>query len=246
MKTICILDTETTGVEPKKDTVLEIGVVLWSVEHKTIISAFSALCADPNVRENPAEAVNGIPSTIFKTAPPTASAWAWNEAGHLMGFADAIAAHSADFDRAFCAPFMTAPLATKPWICTQNDIEWPGLRRASSVDGQRERPGQSLVALALAHGLGVSHAHRALTDCMLLARLFERVHEMGHDVEAMLERGLRPKARFAVADTGFDPKRNELAKANGFRWDPDRKLWIRKMAIEDASKLPFRVREVAA
>jgi hypothetical protein len=61
------------------------------------------------------------------------------------------------------------------------------------------------------------------------------------DLEAMLARGLRPKARFTVAERGFDEARNALVKANGFTWDASRREWSRTMAIEDAEALPFRV-----
>lgn len=239
MKPVLILDCETTGLDPAKDFVIEVGAILWSVEHRTSIAMYSSLL--DSTHANAAEAVNGIPAAILPSAPRPDDVWA--EVRALASEADAFLAHNADFDRSFCLPHMPNQRA-KPWICTCTDIEWPGARRAASTDPHRERPGQSLAALALAHGLGLSHAHRALTDCMTIARLLERCAELGHDIEAMLARGMRPKASFAVADTTYDPKRNELAKQNGFRWDPDRKLWWRRMPIEDAGALPFKVRRL--
>jgi DNA polymerase-3 subunit epsilon len=112
-----------------------------------------------------------------------------------------------------------------------DDVTWP---RASTS--------QSLIAIALAHGVGVSHAHRALTDCDILARLLERVAET-HDVEAMLVKAMRPKKKYR-AMVSFDT--NQLAKERGFRWSPEEKIWWRKFVPEDVPglQLPFELQEV--
>jgi DNA polymerase-3 subunit epsilon len=223
MKRVLILDTETTGIDPAKDRAIEVGAVLWSVEHRTIDRCYSAILRGEG---NAAEAVNGIPAAAlpFATAPD----FAWDTVGTMAGGADAFVAHSADFDRGFTPE----PLARLlPWICTIDDVQWP---RASDS--------RSLVALALAHGLGISHAHRALTDCLTIARLLERVAEMGHDVGAMLARGLRLKAKFQAL---VSYETNALAKTAGFRWDAAAKIWWRKMAVDDVAALPFKVRQVA-
>lgn len=224
MKRLLILDTETTGLDPKVDQAIEVGAVLWSVEHRTVLSCFSALI---EANGNAAEAVNGIPSAALLNIEKAPKVWqAVEEWGRT---ANAVVAHNADFDRSFVP--RECALHDLPWICSCDDIQWP---RASDS--------RSLVALALAHGVGVSYAHRALTDCLLLARLLERCAELGHDVAAMLARGLRPKATFA-ANVTYET--NHLAKAAGFRWDPQARRWWRKMAIEDVTSLPFKVRQIA-
>ena len=65
-------------------------------------------------------------------------------------------------------------------------------------------------------------AHNASFDARFVTMSLPWVCSM-EDLEwprgqAMLARGLRPKATFVVAARGFDAARNELAKANGFRW----------------------------
>lgn len=231
MKTALIYDTETTGLDPIKDSVIEVGCVLYDLEHATIRE-----CVSTTIRAagNAAEPVNRIPAASLVDAREPVQAW--NIVANFAKRADAFVAHSADFDRSF-TPQSVARM--KPWICSCHDVDWSLPGSQSAIDGPRSRPGRSLVALALEHGLGVSSAHRAIVDCLLLARLFERVQEQGRDLRAMLVRGLRPKGRFIVADTTFDAARNALAKQHGFQWkDP---FWERTMAIEDASALPFAV-----
>lgn len=228
MKRVLLLDTETTGTDEGAACV-EVAVALFSVPHATVLRSFSSLISHPT---NEAEAINGISVDVLAEAPLSAAVWALVNA--LAREAEAIVSHGAEFDRRFVPEHVAPGL---PWICTLEDVLWPRARR----------PGESLVALALAHGLGVGSAHRAMADVDLLARLLGRVKELGGDVGGMLARGLRPKARFAVADRRFDPARNELAKAHGFAWDRPAapKQWSRAMAREDAAALPFEVVEVA-
>lgn len=219
-RTVLLLDTETTGVE--SDAVaIEVAVALYSVPHAAVVRSFSSLI---RADANPAEKVNGIPVSLLAEALPPERVWP-----SVAAFAErseAIVAHNADFDRRF----VPASLASRPWICSMDDIAWP-----------RGQAGMSLIGLALAHGLGVSHAHRAAVDVDMLGRLLSRVAEMGHDLGAMLVRGLRPKATFQALVLY---ERNHEAKAAGFRWDGDAKRWWRSMAIEDAATLPFKVRQI--
>jgi len=99
------------------------------------------------------------------------------------------------------------------------------------------RVGQNLVHLALAHGIGVSLAHRALADCQLIAALFDRMD----DLQSMFRWAMRPKGRF-VAQVSYDDR--NIAKEHGFRWLPERKTWERTMAISDTELLPFAVKQV--
>jgi DNA polymerase-3 subunit epsilon len=104
---------------------------------------------------------------------------------------------------------------------------------------KQNRPGESLITLALNHGIGVSSAHRALTDCTLIAALFDRVANL----EALIEQAKRPKALFK-AEVSYDDR--QLAKNAGFKWDGTGKRWIRRMAQEDTLHLEFPVTRIPA
>ncbi len=226
MKTIAILDTETTGLDPAKDDVLEVAVCIYDLASASAVRSYASLL---RASENRAFDVNGIPVAALERAPEPTLVWAGVET--LLRSADTVVAHRADFDRSFVEPHLTARV---PWVCSKFDLRWP-----------RGKPGDGLVHLALAHGLGVASAHRATTDVDTLARLFTRAAELGADLPAMIAHGLRPKARF-VALVSFEEK--EAAKTAGFQWDASRREWWRTMAIDDAAALPFRTRreDVAA
>lgn len=224
MKTIAILDTETTGLDPARDRCIEVACVLYSVEHAAAIVSFSTIL---RASENAAEEVNRIPASLLRGPyAPDNVAECWKRVAEMCAPAEAIVAHRAEFDRGFVDASIRD---LRPWICSKFDMEWP-----------LGKPGDHLVHLALAHGLGVVHAHRALTDCDTLCRLFMRVQEMGHDIPAMLARAMLPRVRI-VSLAPFEQK--DEVKALGFAWDPDRRQWWRRCIVGEVPAYPFAVRE---
>lgn len=223
MKRILILDTETTGLDPLRDACIEVAAILYDLEHASPIESYASLI---RAGSNAAEAVNAIPAALLEGAPPADDVWPRVEA--LAKRADAIVAHRAEFDRGFVH---RAVRDAAPWVCSKFDLEWP----------KSTRVGDGLVSLALSHGLGVSSAHRAMTDCDTLARLFTRVHETGVSLPRMLSRALRPKVR-VIAVVSYDDR--DKAKSAGFSWDPAKKEWGRTMFVDDVAALPFKTREV--
>lgn len=222
MNTLLLIDVETSGLDPAVDHLLEVGLVLWSVQHRSTIASAAWLLRAP---ANPAQHINGIPPALLvegrDPAAVRTTVTRWAES------ADAIAAHNGDFDRQWL------PDLGKPWIDSAWDIDWP-----------KPVSDRKLTAVALAHGLAVMDAHRALPDCQLLARLLERVGEMGHDVEALLVRAMRPKVK-VVSKLPYSTENVAACKAAGFRWEPAKKEWWRMIAEEDVAALPFPCRRVA-
>lgn len=218
MKTIAIIDTETSSLDPETGEILEVACVVWSLEHRCIITAWSELI---NGDTNQAEHINRISAASRSLGDHHECVF--EKLRTYVNRADVIAAHNADFDRGF----LTAKgcTFTQPWFDTMDMVQWP------------RESGKSLVAIALAHGVGVESAHRALQDCLLLARLFERVAEQ-YDLSAMLTRALRPSAVYQ-AQVSYQDK--DLAKQAGFRYFPDPPRWTRRMAHEDVAALSFPV-----
>lgn len=212
MRNVLIVDVETTGLDPATDRVIEVGMIEYSITHQSVIQSYSILL---HAEDNQCEALNRIPAALLREAKCQRSPTEIIQ--RPASECDAIIAHHAEFDRQWFAPEIG------PWLCTMSDFKWP---RAT-------KDGQSLVHLALEHGIGVSSAHRALTDCQLIAALFDRMT----DLTGMFAHAMRPKALFR-AMVSYDER--ELAKASGFKWDGEAKTWTRRMAIEDAAALPFK------
>lgn len=222
---VLICDVETTGLSPDTDRIIEIGAVLYSVKHRTVLAQHATLI-DGGIG-NAAEEINRIPAAALVDGYVPARIPA--EFSAMARHAQVFAAHRAEFDQSFVAAADSELAASMSWVCTKFDVEWP-----------RSKPGASLVNVALDHGVPVVSAHRALTDCMLLAEVFRRCQQAKCDLEAMLVRALRPKVRVVA---NLPRSCNDELKAHGFRWNPDRSQWWKTVFADEVAALPFAVTE---
>lgn len=223
MKRIAILDTETNGLEPGKHQVIECAVILYDLELATPLESYSRLLY---AKHNDAFEINQIPLAALPAAPTQNPNGEWVKFENMASHADAFVAHNAQFDRRFVPTWISEK---KPWVCSENDIEWP-----------RGKSGSTLVKLALAHNLGVVSAHRALTDCDTLARLFTRAAELGVNLVKLIEDAMLPKVRLQAL-VPFD--RKDEAKDAGFRWESDKKQWVKDVRADLPRNFKFPVRE---
>jgi len=219
---LLILDTETSGIDAAEHNLLEIAAILYSVEHQCVLQQISTLI--PGSRDdNPAQFVNNIPIAAVNDTPSELADYLCRTINYWGEIAEYVVAHNAPFDRKWFKDHpIFAKLYEQPWLCTCNEFAWP----------QQHRPGQKLIDLALAHGIGVSSAHRALTDCQLIAALFDRME----DLPGMVAHAATPKV-LVRADVSFKDK--QLAKDAGFRWDGKGKQWTLRMNPADAEALAF-------
>ncbi len=223
---LLILDTETTGLEPVSAQCIEVGAVLFHVPSRSVLSQVSFLLPAP---ANPAEHVNGIAAEVTRLSQP------W-QAGlqhflALLAGADAVLAHNAAFDAKW---FGLGPLPAidKPWICSMDDIEWPPERHLRTSPSVRD--------LALAYGVPVWAAHRALTDCTYLVQVLERCANLEDLINAAMEPKLLYRANLPYAE-------RHKAKQAGFRWnEPVRGAWSRRLSERQALALAFEVQRVEA
>ncbi|MGB1622179.1 MAG: 3'-5' exonuclease [Synechococcus sp.] len=223
--TLLILDTETTGLDPEQDHCIEVGCILFDVASRSVLMQQSFLLP---VEANAAEVINHIPPEISRLVQP------WQPAltlfAQLVDAADVVVAHNAAFDRQWFGRGLL-PQIHKPWLCTMEDIRWPADRQL--------RPRPSVRDLALAYGIPVWAAHRALTDCIYLAEVLARCD----DLDQLLERGMEPR-QLMRAQVSYANR--SLAKEAGFRWnEPVPGCWSRRLSHREAAELPFDVTPVS-
>ncbi len=223
---LLILDTETTALSPQQGQCIEVGAVLFDVSSRSVLMQVSFLLP---CDRNPAQAINGIPAAVSRLDQPWRSGLACFEA--MVADADALLAHNAAFDRQWFGSG-ELPALGKPWICSMEDIRWPAERQLRATPSVRD--------LALAYGVPVWAAHRALTDCIYLVQVFQRCDEL----EALLQAALEPR-RLVRARLSYDER--QLAKEAGFRWnEPVPKAWSRRLSERELAALPFPVDPVEA
>ena len=247
MRRALLLDTETPGLDPVTEHVIEVAACVFDLDLGCPIESYASLMRAP---ANPSERVNRIPMAAVGLARRPSEVWV--RVAELAREVDAVAAHNAAFDKSFvdaaaralqqggpdaeresvmAGEVLSGALAGKPWCCTMDDFQWEG--------GSKK-----LVEIALGYGLGVASAHRALADVDTMARIFARVKELGADLPALFRRAARPKMLFYAV---VSYERRQVAKEHGFRWDEPKhgKNWFRHMVPEDTRELPFPVRQVS-
>lgn len=216
MSLITIVDTETTGVDPQRDQIIEVAAILYSLTHAAPIESISYLLP---CGENPAILVNGIAPILTSLSEDMGLVLDNMEARSI-----AYVAHNASFDQSFLQRDAI------PFVCSMRQIEWP------VPCGSK-----ALVAIALAHGVGVASAHRAMADCDTLSRLLTRVHEMGVDLEQLIARALLPRVKIKAL-VSYDDR--QLAKDARFQWDADTKTWWREFIEGEVPEFTFKTRVI--
>jgi DNA polymerase III subunit epsilon len=214
---VLIFDTETTGLSPDKGAeCIEIGAILYNVEHRAILSQVSTVLAVKAIGQ---EETHGISLDISNAVPFNVQSAALNLLSNMALSADYAIAHYAAFDQQFAPACIDIP-----WLCTYEDFNFAPYKK------------QNLIGLALAHGIAVKAAHRALTDCGLIAEIFSKRDDLEALIEAAVIRSTSPKF-WVRALVSYDDK--HLAKAARFEWKRESKDWRKQMKECDLELLNF-------
>lgn len=160
---LLIIDLETTGTNPHYDRPLELGAILYSVPDRSNIAQIATLL--PSLT-NPVESINHIKRSAAQKAKST-----YIQALDLFSayteVADYLVAHNSAFDSQWLGKY-DLPSSKKPWLCTAKDFQW------SKIKQKRV----SLKRLAYSYGVGMPQQHRALSDCQIIASVFDRVQSL--------------------------------------------------------------------
>lgn len=219
-----VVDTETTGVDPDKDAIIELGMVLFEFDPETgaayqVLGSFDQL-EDPGFPV-PAEstAVHGITDEMV-------AGKRIDDAG-VAQFLDGVSlviAHNSRFDRVFLEKRL--PLfESLPWGCSFAQVDWRGEGVGSA----------KLDYIAYQYGF-FYEAHRAEGDCYaLLEILQQRLPKSGDLVLKSILNGLAQKS-YQIFAIGSPFETKDMLKSRGYRWDGEKKCWHTTVGGDDAIK----------
>lgn len=204
-KTAILLDVETTGLDQRKDEVVELGMIKFDYLPDGRIAGIRDVFSSFNEPHEP------IPPDVIALTGIT------NEmvAGHrideaaVSSFADEaviIIAHNSGFDRKFAERYWPI-FQRKAWGCSATEIEW----RKHGFEGSRLG--------YLLNGTGFFHqAHRAVDDCHALLEIlsFELPTTATSALAVLLERARKKTMRLWAEQSPFDLK--DVLKRRGYRW----------------------------
>lgn len=200
-----ILDTETTGLDARKDEVIEIGLIGFTFNDEGKIGDVTALYRGLQQPSVP------IPADITRLTGITDEMVAGQAIDKplmmaLVEPADLVVAHNAGFDRPFCES-LSAIFASKAWACSNSEIDWSARGYEGSKLGY------------LVNQSGYFHeGHRAIDDCFALLEILSLPgRDAGSPPLAELYRtSQRSRVRIFAENAPFDLK--EKLKARGYRW----------------------------
>lgn len=206
--TIAVVDVETTGLDPGRDDVIELGVQCVTVdeEGRLVETGTSHDWLEQPGAPIPPEITRHTGITDADVAGrriPDGEAYA------MLVNADAILAHNAGFDRPFVDRRLGLP--PRPWICSLRDIDW-------AAHGFECR---KLGCLVQRCG-GFHVPHRASDDVHALVRVLDHRLESGDTVmRELLRNASRHNWLVEAPQTPF--AMNAALRERGYDWDAERK-----------------------
>jgi len=214
------IDLETTGLDIETLDVLEIGAILWDTERQAPLAVMNHLINEPGVEVPELITIlTGIRQEDLRLGLSQEEAYsdlvAWaDEADYL------VAHNGTNFD----VPIIKRDLAElnmimeKNWIDTSIDIDFPTTTR-------------KLTHLAAEHNFINPFAHRAFSDVLTMLKVLSN-----YDIDEVVENSKQPlvEVQACTLEPWKDPapdgkKETDLAKARGYRWNPQRKMWVKNI-----------------
>lgn len=160
-----VLDTETTGLSPSKDRVIEIGIL--EVSGGQVVNTFGSLINPGIPVPASASSVNGLTDADLAGAPTYAEI-APTVAGLVLG--KVIVAHNASFD----IKFICAMLEEAGFEGEIKYIDTLGYARKCLPD----LPNHKLQTLAEHFSIDTGNAHRAVDDAMTCHLIFQQCKQL--------------------------------------------------------------------
>ncbi|MBY5487102.1 3'-5' exonuclease [Rhizobium leguminosarum bv. viciae] len=200
-----ILDTETTGLNHRKDEIIEIGAIAFTFDEQGAIGDVTGLYGGLQQPSFP------IPVEITRLTGISDEMVAGKlidmpALRRLIDPADLVVAHNAGFDRPFCEAFSPA-FSCKAWACSNAEVDW------SSRGFEGTKLGYLVGQAGLFH-----EGHRAVDDCFALLEVLAR-ESSSESVSAFAElyrASQRSRVRIFAENSPFDMK--DHLKARGYRW----------------------------
>jgi DNA polymerase-3 subunit epsilon len=224
---VLILDTETTGLDWRAESIIELAMLAVDVDLQT-----GKPVGEVEVYEDFEDPGRPIPPEIVKLTGITSQdvkGQKLNEAKikDMVERADLIVAHNAGFDR----PFVENRLEVfehKAWACSFQGINW----KAQGMGSAKLE--------FLCSELGWFYdAHRAQVDCHALLRVLSS--PLQTEQSAGSSTGLQQlfkaaeNARTVVKALGSPFETKDKLKARGYRWDAEARVWY--TAVKSAEAL---------
>ena len=222
LQTIVLLDTETTGLEPTKNAIIELALLRVQID-----KALGVPVGAVQVYDGLEDPGRPIPSEVVELTGITDADVAGQQldeariAAMLEGV-DWVIAHNAGFDRPFCEARLPQ-YRHLHWACSVSDLNWKAEGHSSA----------KLEQLALANGWFYD-AHRAEMDCHALLSVLAQPlpKKSGTALLHLLAQAAQSSYRLYATSAPFDAK--DTLKGRGYRWNAEARVWFCTLMGDEA------------
>ncbi len=210
------LDTETTGLDPEEDAIIELAMVPFEFDSEGNIYR---VLPEYNAMQDPGFPIPELATEITGITDEMVAGQSIDkeQVSKMLAEAVIVIAHNARFDRPFVEYFMD-DFKDISWACSIADVNW----------NEEGMEGVKLEFLAYKYGF-FFEGHRATIDCQAGIEILHQVLAKSGDrvLKRLLESARRTDVRLWAEGAPFD-KKDDLKK-RGYRWSPGgdgkRKAW---------------------
>ncbi len=216
---VIVLDTETTGLDSKSESIIELAMLSVLVDAATgapvgPVSIYESF-EDPGKPIPPQiTEITGIDDSMVQGQRIDDAA-----VNAMVQHADLVVAHNAGFDR----PFVEARFpvfASKAWGCSFQGIDW-----------KKEGSGSAKLEFLASERGWFYDAHRAQVDCHALLQVLASPLSNGQTGLTRLLAGAG-QTRYKLRATGAPFEAKDKLKARGYRWDGEDRVWWCSLASD--------------
>jgi len=211
-------DTETTGLDPLQDRVIEVGAVLYSTGQKRCLESSGYLVkSDVPITEHITELTGITQTAVDKFGYDSKTAL--EALLDLINLCDAVVGQNIiQFDKEFL----------KGWTKREN-VSFPNKLWVDTLTDLPNTEGKHLSYMACDAGFINLFPHSALADAQTVIKLISM-----HDIDAVIERAKNPTIAILAHQKRED---NFLAKQRKFKWNSHYKVWWRIVKDMDKAEI---------
>jgi len=211
---VCIIDTETTGLDTNQCEIIELGYQIIEFDSEGF---FYQVIAEKNFLQEPKGEISAEVTKVTGITLDDVKGQSipWQEVEQDMQDVKLIIAHNAGFDRPVLERFNPI-FIDKVWGCSVVQIDWFNLANISS---------RSQEFLCWKAGNFFYDAHRALDDVQALSLLLQQpISQPPMPAFSFLLQTVRIQ-KVSIKATGAPFEIKDSLKSRGYRWNANEKVW---------------------
>ncbi len=205
-RTAIIVDTETTGLDPRIDQVIELAMIRFTYTPdgmpKRIVGTYSGFNEPTIPLPSEIMALTGISAADLR-----GKCFDTQSIDKFLEPAALVIAHNAAFDRPFCES-ITPAFSELAWACSATEVPW----RQTGFDGIK-------LSYLLNHIGYFNDGHRALNDSAAVLKILSHQDAGGAIPLTSLLKSARETRAVIRCHGGYDARK--ILKARGYRWNAD-------------------------